>query len=132
MKGTRSESLKRLIPRRSDSIWVNVASLIDAIMPRSGLSGPGDNVLDHLSLCFGVVLDIGPVPHRKLALRLGVELAVSLILAQTVAQQQVAFDLRRARRENVYVDILRRSPEHPVLVEVWLAHAQDVARLLQG
>ena len=32
----------------------------------------------------------------------------------------------------MHVDILRRSPEHAVLVEVWLAHAQEVARLLQG
>src|SRR5215208_2005072 len=132
MKGARSESLKRLRIRRSDSIWVNATSLIDAIMPRSGRSSPGDNSFDNIGLCLGVVLHIGPVPLRKHALRLGVEFAVSLVLAQAVAQQQVAFDLWRPRREDVHVDILRRSPEHPVLVEVRLAHAQDVARLLKG
>ena len=59
----------------------------EAIRPRSGRSGPGDNALDDPSLCLGVVLHSGPVLLRKLALGLGVELALFFILAQAVAQQ---------------------------------------------
>ena len=50
--------------------------------------GPGDDALDGIGLGIGVVLHAQPVPLRQLALRAGVELAVPLIFAQSLARQQ--------------------------------------------
>jgi hypothetical protein len=88
--------------------------------------GPGDDAFDDFGLGLGVVLHTRPLPVRQLALRPSVEFPVASILAQALAQQQVAFDLRRAQGEYVHVDVLRCGPEHPVLVEVRLTHAKDV------
>src|SRR5829696_7694197 len=102
------------------------------ILRRRGRGGSGNDALDNLGLCLGVVLHARPLPARQLALRPSVELPVPFILAQALAQQQVAVDLGRARGEDVHVYVLRRGPEYPVLVESRLAHTQDVASSLYG
>ena len=49
------------------------------------------------------------------------------------AQQQVALDFGQAQGEDVHVHVFSlRCSEHSVLVEVRLAHAQDVACVLQS
>src|SRR5437660_11820372 len=82
-----------------------------------------EDLADYGGFGVGVVLGVFPGLMREFFLGALVELAISFVAAEPVAEEQHAVYFGAALREDVKVDICVRSLEHAVLEPVWLADA---------
>src|SRR5258706_6811726 len=88
------------------------------------------DLLDDGCLCVRVVLDELPLAGGEIPLRSLVEVAILIVGPEPVTKADHPLDLRRARREDVKVDVGVGTLEDSVLVPVRLADRQALASRL--
>src|SRR5262245_2767979 len=86
--------------------------------------GSRQDLFDNPRLGVGVILDVGPLPLPQLPLRTRIEVAVCIVSAQPVTEQQHAADFGAAAREHVQIDRSIGTLEQPVLVPRGLADVE--------